>query len=100
MKHVQKSLNDEIEVLIAQGAPEQVLQEKIAPKFEAISKLYMNILSTYCKDLPEVKQLLEQAKMQEQMQQQAPMGGGEEVVLPDSTAAVVDTTNINANVQK
>ena len=103
LKHVQKSLNDEIEVLISQGATEQVLQEKIAPKFEAISKLYMNILSTYCKDLPEVKQLLEQAKMQEQMQQmqqQAPMGGGEEVVPADSSAAVVDTTNINANVQK
>ena len=101
MKHVQESLNAEIEVLVAQGATEQALQEKIAPKFDAMSKLYMNIISTYCKDVPEVKQILEQIKAQEQMQQmqqQAPMGGGEEIVT-DSTA-VVDSTNTNANVQK
>ena len=98
MKHMQEEMNTEVNALIAQGLDEAAIQEKVAPKIEAISGVYLKALQVYCKDLPQVKQMLEQIKMQEQMQQmqqQAPMGGGEEIVA-DSAAVAVDTTNVQS----
>ena len=112
--HSQEAIQDEaIAATIGITDPaviEQKEKEIILPKMIKATELCLNSINKLCKNNPKAQPVVQQLSMmlmqlnasagQNPMQQQAPMGGGEEVVLPDSTAAVVDTTNINANVQK
>ena len=87
---------------------EQKEKEIFLPKMIKATELCLNSINKLCKNNPKAQPVVQQLSMMlmqlnasagpNPMQQQAPMGGGEEIVT-DSTA-VVDSTNTNANVQK
>ena len=64
---------------------------ELQAKSEAKSTILTNAIKTFCKDLPQVKALIQQELAMQQAQMQgagAPMGGGEEIVA--DTVAITD----------
>ena len=94
IKHIEESLNSEINKYSAQGLSDSEIQAKIVediqPKFNAITNVYFNAIKVYCKDIPQVKMMVQQYEMQQAMQEQPQVTEEEDVTESDST-----NTNVN-----
>ena len=96
IQHDQQIFQEEAMKIQLSGASEVEMGAKIAElqaKSEAKSTILTNAIKTFCKDLPQVKALIQQELAMQQAQMQgagAPMGGGEEITIE----APADTNNV------
>lgn len=93
IQHDQEAFQSKAMEIQLSGADQSEMAVKMAElqkEVDAKSTIMTNAIKVFCKDLPQVKALIRQEEMQK-MQQQAPMGGGEEVI---ADSAAVDTTNV------
>lgn len=81
----------EIQLSGADQSEMAVKMAELQKEVDAKSTIMTNAIKVFCKDLPQVKALILQEEEMQKMQQQAPMGGGEEVF---ADSAAVDTTNV------
>ena len=96
IQHDQQIFQEEAMKIQLSGASEVEMGAKIAElqaKSEAKSTILTNAIKTFCKDLPQVKALIQQELAMQQAQMQgagAPMGVGEEITIE----APADTNNV------
>ena len=94
IQHDQQIFQEEAMKIQLSGVSEVEMGAKMAElqaKSEAKSTILTNAIKTFCKDLPQVKALIQQELAMQQAQMQgagAPMGGGEEIVA--DTVAITD----------
>ncbi|MBQ2838652.1 MAG: hypothetical protein IJE73_03300 [Muribaculaceae bacterium] len=94
IQHDQEAFQSKAMEIQLSGADQSEMAVKMAElqkEVDAKSTIMTNAIKVFCKDLPQVKALIRQEEEMQKMQQQAPMGGGEEVI---ADSAAVDTTNV------
>lgn len=94
IQHDQEAFQSKAMEIQLSGADQSEMAVKMAElqkEVDAKATIMTNAIKVFCKDLPQVKALIRQEEEMQKMQQQAPMGGGEEVI---ADSAAVDTTNV------
>lgn len=94
IQHDQEAFQSKAMEIQLSGADQSEMAVKMAElqkEVDAKSTIMTNAIKVFCKDLPQVKALILQEEEMQKMQQQAPMGGGKEVI---ADSAAVDTTNV------
>ncbi len=100
IQHDQQVFQEQMMEIQLSGVSEAEMGAKMAElqaKSEAKSTVLTKAIKTFCKDLPQVKALIQQELAMQQAQMQgagAPMGGGEEVPAEAPEAAPADTNNV------